>query len=98
MLVSLIRLRAGARHLARGALPTLAMAGCAGGDLQIPDDRFPVQLRALSGSGQTAVVGSPVPYPREVEALDGQGQRRGPGGGGGGSGGGGGQRRSRGGR
>ena len=73
MLVSVIHMRAGARRLARGTLLLLPLAGCAGGDLLLPenpDDRAPVQLRAVSGDGQAAPVGSPVPNPLVVEALD----------------------------
>jgi hypothetical protein len=71
MLVSLEHARAGARRLTSATLLALVLAGCSGGDLLLPtDDRSPVQLRAVSGHGQSAVAGSPVPYPLVVEALD----------------------------
>src|SRR5688572_4880343 len=71
MLVSLDHARAGARRLTTATLLPLVLAGCSGGDLLLPtDDRPPVQLRAVSGHGQSAVAGSPVPYPLVVEALD----------------------------
>lgn len=76
MLVSLQRMRAGARHLVTGTL-LLPLAACADGDLLLPespDDRTPVQLRVVSGSGQAAPVRSPVPHPLVVEALDGAGR------------------------
>lgn len=74
MLVSLAILRAGARRFAPGPLLILPLAACGGGDLLLPEDRIPVQLRAVSGSGQTAVVGSPVPHPLVVEALNSAGE------------------------
>lgn len=74
MLLSFSDMRVGARRLAAGTLLLLPAAGCAGGDLLLPDDRAPVQLRAVSGDGQSAVVGSPVPNPLVVEALDGSGR------------------------
>jgi hypothetical protein len=73
--VILCRMRAGARRFAMGIL--LPIAACGGDDLFLPDapdDRTPVQLRAYSGGGQSALVGSPVPYPLVVEALDGKGR------------------------
>jgi hypothetical protein len=73
MLVSLHILRAGARRLVPGTLLILPLAACSGGDLALPEepeDRVPVQLRAVSGSGQSALVGSPVPHPLVVEALN----------------------------
>jgi hypothetical protein len=63
-------MRAGARRLGMGTLLLLPLAACAGGDLLLPEDRTPVQLRALSGNGQAAPVGSRVPNPLVVEALD----------------------------
>jgi hypothetical protein len=48
-------------------------AACGGGDLFIPgdpNDGVPVELRALSGNGQTAVAGDPVRHPLVVQALD----------------------------
>jgi hypothetical protein len=68
----LSRMRVKARRLAMGTL-LLPFAAC-GDDLFLPDDRTdnrtPVQLRAYSGDGQSALVGSPVPHPLVVEALD----------------------------
>ena len=69
MRVSLVHARVGARRLA-GAAIVLVLAACSGGDLLLPDDRTPVQLRAVSGDGQSALAGSPVPHPLVVEALD----------------------------
>jgi hypothetical protein len=71
MLVPISRLRVGARRLVRGTLLLLPLAACSGGDLLLPDGR---QLRAVSGDGQSAVVGSPVPNPLVVEALDADGR------------------------
>jgi hypothetical protein len=48
-------------------------AGCGGDDLLLPgsgDNDGPVELRRVSGSGQTAVAGDPVRHPLVVEALD----------------------------
>jgi hypothetical protein len=70
MLVSLLLARAGARRLGTRTVLPLALAACSDGDLFIPDDRAPAQLRAVSGDGQSAVAGSPVPNPLVVEALD----------------------------
>jgi hypothetical protein len=70
MLVSLLLARAGARRLGTRTILPIALAACSDGDLFIPDDRAPVQLRAVSGNGQSAVAGSPVPHPLVVEALD----------------------------
>jgi hypothetical protein len=71
MLVSLDHARAGARHLAILTVLVLAPAACSDGDLLLPeDDRTPVQLRAFSGNGQSAVAGSPVPHPLVVLAVD----------------------------
>jgi hypothetical protein len=49
----------------------LALAACSEGDLFLPDS---VQLRAVSGDGQSAVAGSAVPHPLVVEARDGAGR------------------------
>jgi uncharacterized membrane protein YgcG len=64
------QMRAGTRRLGIGALPLLMLAACGGDDLLLPEDRTPVELRAYSGNGQAAPVGSPVPNPLVVEALD----------------------------
>lgn len=74
MLVSLIGVRVGARPLTMGALLLLPLAGCAGDSLLLPDDRSPTQLRAVSGNGQTGLVGAPVRHPLVVEAIDGSGR------------------------
>ena len=70
-------LRVRARRLATNTL-LLPLAACGGGDLLLPDDRtedpIPAQLRAYSGNGQSALVGSPVPHPLVVEALDSEGR------------------------
>ena len=71
MRVSLVHARVGARRLAGATIVLLPLAACSGGDLLLPDDRTPVQLRAVSGDGQSALPGSPVPHPLVVEALDG---------------------------
>ncbi len=71
MLLSLIRVRVGARQSAWGTL--LLLTGCAGEDLLLPGDGVPAQLRAVSGDGQTAVAGTPVRNPLVVEALDASG-------------------------
>src|SRR4029453_6199625 len=68
MRASLLHPRVWARHLATVVLP--ALAACAGGDLLLPEDRTPVELRAVSGDGQSAVAGTSVPHPLVVEALD----------------------------
>ena len=74
MLVSLIAMRVGARRLAAAGLLLLPAAGCTGDDLLLPDDRSPALLRAVSGDGQTAPVGTPVRHPLVVEVLDGAGR------------------------
>ena len=74
MLVSLHRMRVGARRFATGALLILPVAGCAGDDLLLPNDGSPAQLRAVSGDGQTAPAGSAVRNPLVVEALDAAGR------------------------
>ena len=51
----------------------LVTAACGGGDLALPidpNDGVPVELRALSGDGQTALAGDPVRHPLVVQALD----------------------------
>ena len=71
MLVSLDHARAGARRLTIATILPLVLTGCSGGDLLLPDDdRTPVQLRAVSGDGQSAVAGSPVPHPLVAQAVD----------------------------
>ena len=70
MHVSLSDFRVGARQLVTGTLLTLPLAACGGDDLLLPDDRTPTQLRAVSGNGQTALVGAPVRHPLVVEAID----------------------------
>jgi hypothetical protein len=70
MLVSFVLARVGARRLGAHTILPIALAACSDGDLFIPDDRSPAQLRAVSGNGQSAVAGSAVPHPLVVEALD----------------------------
>jgi hypothetical protein len=70
MLVSFVLARVRACRLGTRTILPLALAACSDGDLFIPEDRAPVQLRAVSGDGQSAVAGSPVPHPLVVEALD----------------------------
>jgi hypothetical protein len=43
---------------------------CAGGDLNLPNNNTPVELRAVSGDGQAAPVGSRLPDPLVVRVLD----------------------------
>jgi hypothetical protein len=70
MFVSFVLARVRALRLGSRTILPLALAACSDGDLFIPDDRAPVQLRAVSGNGQSAVAGSPVPHPLVVEARD----------------------------
>jgi hypothetical protein len=70
MLVSCVLARAGAWRLGTRSILPLALAACSDGDLFIPDDRAPVQLRVVSGDGQSAVAGTAVPHPLVVEVLD----------------------------
>jgi hypothetical protein len=70
MRVSFVLARVRAWPLGTLTILPLALAACSDGDLFIPDDRAPVQLRAVSGNGQSAVAGSPVPHPLVAEALD----------------------------
>jgi hypothetical protein len=51
----------------------VSAVACGGGDLFLPgdpNDGVPVELRALSGDGQTAMAGDPVRHPLVVQALD----------------------------
>jgi hypothetical protein len=50
------------------------LAGCGGSDLTLPTDGFPASLRAMSGSGQQATVGTRLPDPLVVRLLDGVGR------------------------
>jgi hypothetical protein len=70
MHVSFVFPRVGAWRLGPHAILPLVLTACSDGDLVVPDDRAPVQLRAISGNGQSAVAGSPVPHPLVVKALD----------------------------
>ena len=74
MLVSLPPARAWVRCLATSGTALLPLAACSGGDLLLPDDRTPARLEVVSGDGQSAVVGSPVPNPLVVEARDREGR------------------------
>lgn len=74
MLLSLIHRRIEVLHPAGGALllrlaGCLLLTGCGSGDLLLPRG-VPTQLRAVSGDGQTALAGDPVPNPLVVETLD----------------------------
>jgi hypothetical protein len=73
MPTSLIAIRFGVRYLAGGAFMTL-VAGCAGGDLVLPEDGAPAVLRMVSGNQQRAPAGEPVKDPLVVQALDGAGR------------------------
>lgn len=73
MLDSQIHARVWTRRLATGTLLLLPLVACTGGDLLLPG-RTPAQLRAVSGDGQSALVGSPVPNPLVVEVQDGAGR------------------------
>jgi predicted small lipoprotein YifL len=55
-------------HLLLAALAT-ALTAC-GGDLTLPPDGSPVDLRAFSGDGQEATVGSDLPHPLVVRLTD----------------------------
>jgi hypothetical protein len=70
MRVALVHARVGVRRLAGAIIVLLPLAACSSGDLLLPDDPTPVQLRAVSGDGQSALAGSPVPHPLVVEVLD----------------------------
>jgi hypothetical protein len=48
----------------------LAVLGCSGGDLNLPNDGTPVELTAVSGDGQEAKVGSLLPKPLVVQVTD----------------------------
>jgi hypothetical protein len=47
----------------------LLLGGC-GGDVTLPDDQLPHQLRAISGDQQSGTISSPLPAPLIVEAAD----------------------------
>jgi hypothetical protein len=70
MRVSLSHARARAWILVTGTVLVPVVVACSGDDLLLPDDPAPVQLRAVSGDGQSAVVGTAVPHPLVVEAVD----------------------------
>ena len=67
MHVSQVPSRVRARRLATGTILLLPLVACSGGDLLLPDDRT---LRVVSGDGQSAVAGSPVPNPLVVAVQD----------------------------
>ena len=55
----------------------ISTAACGADDLLLPidpNDGVPVELRALSGDGQTAMAGDPVRHPLVVQALDHRGR------------------------
>ena len=47
----------------------LALLACAG-ELNLPSDSAPVELKAVSGDGQEAKVGTPLPQPLVVQVTD----------------------------
>lgn len=50
---------------------TTTLAACGGGELTLPADGSPASLRAVSGSGQQAKVGTRLPDPLVVRLTDG---------------------------
>jgi hypothetical protein len=52
------------------SLVLTAAVGCGGGDLMLPADGSPASLRAMSGSGQEATVGTQLPDPLVVRLTD----------------------------
>ena len=70
MRVSLLHTRVWVGHL--GTILLAGLVACAGGDLLLlPDDRAPVQLRAVSGDpGRARWRARRLPHPLVVEALD----------------------------
>ena len=50
---------------------TTTLAACGGGELTLPADGSPASLRAVSGSGQQATVGTRLPDPLVVRLTDG---------------------------
>jgi hypothetical protein len=55
----------------RAVLPFLLAAACGGDNLTLPGPGQPAVLRIVSGDGQSATVGEPVPQPLVVRLLDG---------------------------
>lgn len=53
-----------------GAGVGLALLACAAGELNLPNDGAPVQLTAVSGAGQEAKVGTPLPEPLVAQVTD----------------------------
>jgi hypothetical protein len=53
---------------------TATLASCGGSDLILPADGSPASLRAVSGSGQQATVGTRLPDPLVVRLTDGAGR------------------------
>jgi hypothetical protein len=49
---------------------TASVAACGAGDLTLPGDGSPASLQAVSGSGQKATVGTPLPKPLIVRLVD----------------------------
>lgn len=49
---------------------TMGLGACGGSDLTLPDDGSPASLRAFSGDGQEATVGSRLPKPLVVHLTD----------------------------
>jgi len=48
----------------------VALTGCGGGNLTLPDDSTPAALRAVSGDGQQGTVGSKLDDPLVVKLID----------------------------
>jgi Big-like domain-containing protein len=54
-----------------GLVLAAVLTGCGGGDLTLPADGLPATLRAMSGSGQQATIGTQLPNPLVVRVTDG---------------------------
>jgi hypothetical protein len=54
---------------------TATAAGCGAGDLTLPADGSPANLKAVSGSGQQGTVGTRLPDPLVVRLTDGAGRQ-----------------------
>jgi hypothetical protein len=52
----------------------LAVLGCGGGDLTLPNNGAPVELTAVSGDGQQATIGSRLPQPLVARVTDAAGR------------------------
>ncbi len=56
------------------SLCLLPAAGCAGGDLGLPEDTSPAGMEAVGGNGQMALAGAELPLPLVVRVTDAQGR------------------------